>query len=544
MDESFKLLDGVTATDEKGAPLAVTLVDDGGFNVWKVGEYTVTYSAQHTAHSSPTYATRKVTVKKTAEQEKYLLTFILADLTFRMKDSKASITKDAKALDEGDNPVDVELVSDGGFDIKTIGVYTATYKAVHPVTKEVYTQERTITVLSAADFRAYQRENGLISGDSGERYSKYLQYRNEIVKLLQPRMASLTSMLNARINAVKDALGATSVVLYKPMPTLLDDAAVSSDELASVTDLAESPDSLAFPLDDTPSQLLSELMVSNWSDMLAVYVAKNSLDIDDPLDIINLRKLTFDDLDEVFWSMNTLTYHVQDGVLRIMISGSTYTQGAELFSFTPDQLVSLEELMQPEFQSVFASLTGNTAFDDLSADEAAQIRSTLPEGLNMQREAVVLAARSLLGKVSYFWGGKYPEIGWNPLWGIPKRVTSEGSTTSGLVRPYGLDCSGFVTWSFINAANDTSIIDVIGNGSANQWSRSTKLGYDEAQPGDLAFRAIPGSVDINHVGIVAYKLDDGDYMIVHCSSSKGEVVLTKAWESGFRYMRRPLLYGE
>ena len=112
------------------------------------------------------------------------------------------------------------------------------------------------------------------------------------------------------------------------------------------------------------------------------------------------------------------------------------------------------------------------------------------------------------------------------------------------MRNYGLDCSGFVAWTFINAIGDPAVLEAIGNGSANQWARSTSLGWDEAQPGDLAFRAKPGSVDINHVGIVLNKTQDGQYMIVHCSSKENGVVVTEAWSSGFRYFRRPALYQE
>ncbi|HOF93928.1 MAG TPA: NlpC/P60 family protein, partial [Clostridia bacterium] len=127
-------------------------------------------------------------------------------------------------------------------------------------------------------------------------------------------------------------------------------------------------------------------------------------------------------------------------------------------------------------------------------------------------------------------------------WGVPKVVASERSKTAGLVRKFGLDCSGFVTWVFINAAGEPAIIDAIGNGSSNQWYNSRSLGYDEALPGDLAFKAPPGATSMNHVGIVVGRNDDGSYLIAHSSSSRNGVVLTEAWSSGFRYMRRPALY--
>ena len=60
---------------------------------------------------------------------------------------------------------------------------------------------------------------------------------------------------------------------------------------------------------------------------------------------------------------------------------------------------------------MFASLTGDTSFDDMSPEEAEAIRATLPAGLDIQRESIVMTACSLVDKVSYFWGGKYNELG-------------------------------------------------------------------------------------------------------------------------------------
>ena len=41
-------------------------------------------------------------------------------------------------------------------------------------------------------------------------------------------------------------------------------------------------------------------------------------------------------------------------------------------------------------------------------------------------------------------------IGWDSRWGMPMKVTAEGSSTTGTVRPFGLDCSGMVDWVFYN----------------------------------------------------------------------------------------------
>ena len=58
---------------------------------------------------------------------------------------------------------------------------------------------------------------------------------------------------------------------------------------------------------------------------------------------------------------------------------------------------------------------------------------------------------SNVAKLTYFWGGKSSAIGWDSEWGKMKLVTSEGSRSTGCMRPFGLDCSGFVTWAFHNA---------------------------------------------------------------------------------------------
>ena len=76
------------------------------------------------------------------------------------------------------------------------------------------------------------------------------------------------------------------------------------------------------------------------------------------------------------------------------------------------------------------------------------------------RKALIQNALSLVGKVPYFWGGKSGP-GWNEEWGTPKLVTSAGSASSGQLRPYGMDCSGFTDWVY-----KTTDLPSIGAGSA------------------------------------------------------------------------------
>ena len=78
------------------------------------------------------------------------------------------------------------------------------------------------------------------------------------------------------------------------------------------------------------------------------------------------------------------------------------------------------------------------------------------------------------------------------------KVTSSGSSTTGMTLPFGLDCSGFVTGVFINATGDPSYANVIGHGARNQYGKCEKISWSEVLPGDLVFYS-----DLDHVGIVA-----------------------------------------
>ena len=113
------------------------------------------------------------------------------------------------------------------------------------------------------------------------------------------------------------------------------------------------------------------------------------------------------------------------------------------------------------------------------------VRAALPEELEPLRRAFVESGAALAGRVGYFWGGKSDAVGWDARWGVPAVVISPGSDTTGESIPFGLDCSGFVSWCAVNAAGDAAAGAVIGSGVRDQWARCTPVAWDEAQPGDL-----------------------------------------------------------
>ena len=83
-------------------------------------------------------------------------------------------------------------------------------------------------------------------------------------------------------------------------------------------------------------------------------------------------------------------------------------------------------------------------------------------------------------------------------------VTAAGSGSTGTVRPFGLDCSGFVDWTFYNATNG-SYYPGRGGGAATQHSYCTNISCN--------------------------------LLIVHCSGGANGVVITGA--AGFTSVARP-----
>lgn len=263
-------------------------------------------------------------------------------------------------------------------------------------------------------------------------------------------------------------------------------------------------------------------------------------------------------LEDIFWQMNqidveidkrkdtstttnpdgstdtstTITYHK-----TITVNSLTAEEMAILYDFTDEQQKILEEVV---ISSGFIIPT-NTKMT-LSTVEIGKIKSNLPSDLSLERKTIVDKALILVGKVHYFWGGKSLAIGRDSRWGTPTEVTSNGSKIKGTIRPYGLDCSGYVTWVFVNLGLEASTIEkTIGQGTTSQWNLSTSIDKSQVKEGDLAFLAVPNTRKVNHVGIVVGYDDKGNILVSHCSSSANNVSVSTVDEAGFRYFRRPAI---
>lgn len=286
----------------------------------------------------------------------------------------------------------------------------------------------------------------------------------------------------------------------------------------------------------------------DWADILAVFAVKVAgTDSTDAADVVTIDADRIARLKNVFWDMCSITPHVEtthhpdsnpdDEVddswtekdLTITISAKTASDMVSAYGFTEHQISALDELLLQ--RDVLLELAGNLAA--ISA-ATSKVLKELPEDLPEDREAVIRAACSLVGKVNYFWGGKSHAIGWDNRWGQIYEVTAADSPTTGTYRPYGMDCSGYVDWVFNNALG---YIIGHGGGAAMQHTYCTDITWDDAQIGDLAFYP-----DDEHVGIVAGWDEEGNILIVHCASGYNNVVITG--KEGFISVARPDIFTE
>lgn len=145
------------------------------------------------------------------------------------------------------------------------------------------------------------------------------------------------------------------------------------------------------------------------------------------------------------------------------------------------------------------------------------------------RKHLLTTGLSLVGKVPYFWGGKSAP-GWNDEWNTPKLVTAAGDSTSGTIRPFGLDCSGFTTWVYNTAAGFN-----IGAGCVGQYPNTYGIAASELLPGDLGF--LNNSGRWVHVLMFAGYGENGERMWVHSSGGEGVILNSPSYEGNLSYRR-------
>ena len=248
------------------------------------------------------------------------------------------------------------------------------------------------------------------------------------------------------------------------------------------------------------------IMVNNWQDVLAVFATKNMYE--------GKELLEFDDataaaLSLVFNHMNQAQFHPRaetettaatvDGqevtqttstlYIHIAVESMTYLEGAALYRFDAEQREMLAQLMDKEYNQLWAELLDVDLYGGLTYREWTELPSRLPAG-----DTGSSIAAAALSKV----GTAYSVM----------------------------DCSQLTQYAYGQAGI------TLPRTSVEQAKYCYNNGYaissSQLQPGDLIFWSKACTCgrwnEIHHTGIYI-----GDGRIVDASSSKGRVVLRSLW---------------
>ena len=418
---------------------------------------------------------------------------------------------------------DTEQISAPKAQSKTSASKTATKRARKAATQD-------------AQRKMLKKSNNCAARAAAAAAKKLAEAAAKAVKELISALASLGG--GTALFVVFSIVIVAGAFLASPLGILFADEQESDDTVPLATAIAEIQGEYHAELERLQNGDFASIQIvgqaPDWREVVAVFASKTA-GAEDGMDVFTLDAERVALLRQVFWDMCkittvTQTVDVDDShtgiALTITITAKTAEQMRLEYSFSKYQNDALDILLEN-----LGSLNIPTGSLTISQEDAIALLENLPDNLDPGRKAVVETAVQLVGRVSYFWGGKSLTLGWDDRWGVPTEVTAAGSGSTGTIRPFGLDCSGFVDWTFYNATNG-SYYPGRGGGAATQHSYCTNISWNDAQPGDLVFYP-----DDSHVGIVGGKDADGNFLIVHCSGGANGVVITGS--AGFTTVARP-----
>ena len=418
---------------------------------------------------------------------------------------------------------DTEQISAPKAQSKTSASKTATKRARKAATQD-------------AQRKMLKKSNNCAARAAAAAAKKLAEAAAKAVKELISALASLGG--GTALFVVFSIVIVAGAFLASPLGILFADEQESDDTVPLATAIAEIQGEYHAELERLQNGDFASIQIvgqaPDWREVVAVFASKTA-GAEDGMDVFTLDAERVALLRQVFWDMCkittvTQTVDVDDShtgiALTITITAKTAEQMRLEYSFSKYQNDALDILLEN-----LGSLNIPTGSLTISQEDAIALLENLPDNLDPGRKAVVETAVQLVGRVSYFWGGKSLTLGWDDRWGVPTEVTAAGSGSTGTIRPFGLDCSGFVDWTFYNATNG-SYYPGRGGGAATQHSYCTNISWNDAQPGDLVFYP-----DDSHVGIVGGKDADGNLLIVHCSGGANGVVITGS--AGFTVVARP-----
>lgn len=439
-----------------------------------------------------------------------------------------------------------------GVDIRTIDTEQISTPKVQPKTpaSKTATKRARKTATQDAQRKMLQKSNNRASRAAAAAAKKLAEAAAKAVKELVSALASLGG--GTALFIVFSIVIVAGAFLASPLGILFADEQQADDTVPLATAIAEIQGEYHVELERLQNGDFASVQIvgqaPDWREVVAVFASKTA-GAEDGVDVFTLDEERVELLRQVFWDMCEITTATQtvdvpdsnpdddvddshtETALTITITAKTAEQMRLEYDFSKYQNDALDILLENlgSLNIPMGSLT-------ISQEDAIALLENLPDDLDPARKTVVETAVQLVGRVSYFWGGKSLTIGWDDRWGTSMEVTAAGSGSTGTVRPFGLDCSGFVDWTFYNATNG-SYYPGHGGGAATQHSYCTNIAWSDAQPGDLVFYP-----DDSHVGIVGGKDADGNLLIVHCSGGANGVVITGS--AGFTTVARPDCFTE
>jgi cell wall-associated NlpC family hydrolase len=167
---------------------------------------------------------------------------------------------------------------------------------------------------------------------------------------------------------------------------------------------------------------------------------------------------------------------------------------------------SVSSLVPPEEAETSTSIFSETPYISSSGPI---VLPTVDPNQTVTGQMVVDMASSLLNKVCYWYGGGHqsgePVKGIDTNWGTTK--FGNNNSPSGSTRNvYGLDCSGFVIWTYHQLG-----VEVSGNvATIYAGAQNKNISSDNLQFGDIG---VEGNND--HIGIFAGKDSSGNLLWIH-----------------------------
>lgn len=421
---------------------------------------------------------------------------------------------------------------------------------------------RTVPIVSNAQKAAEMGRQKFVKEAQKQMVAQVKRTAKAAADVVKKTASAILKAIQATVSMLAGIFGGTGVVVILMVVLLI--GAVLTSPFGIL--FANEPSSGAITLSSAVAQISMEFSTQlnalqegeyesitiegappDWIEVIAVF-ACHVAGGEDGVDVMVLDEEKVDKLRTVFWDMCVITaeeeIEEQDDPatptdestepivhLTITIEAKTADDMRLIYHFSKFQNNTLTELLAEE-----ETLRGLIGDLNISQSDAIELMNNLSGDISESRKAVVRQALTLVGKVNYFWGGKSLVIGWDSRWGQPMEVWAAGSPTTGTIRPYGLDCSGFVDWVFYNVSGGSYVMGH-GGGVASQHVYCQNITWEQAQPGDLVFYP-----DDSHVGIIGGRDAAGNIQVIHCASGMNNVVITG--KSGFTTVGRPNYYSD